>query len=354
MASGSFATRLLQWFSEHGRHDLPWQHPRTPYRVWVSEVMLQQTQVSTVIPYFQRFLQRFPDLYSLAGAEQDEVLALWAGLGYYARGRNLHKAAQLMAQNGIPEDQAGWAALPGIGPSTAAAIIAQAYNQPAVILDGNVKRVMARHAGVDTPLEHKSTLDQLWAAARERACDQHPADYTQAIMDLGASVCRRSQPECERCPVAEDCYARLHHLQQDLPVRVRKKALPERNRVFLWLENPQGEVLLEQRPPSGIWGGLYSLPVVMTADEIECSAQKWGLQLAAQPQRISHFGHRFTHFKLNAEVHYAPVSSSSAVSESQIRFVDPHDLADPEISIALPKPLSRLFQQTYADKAKLL
>ena len=351
----SFATRLLTWFDQHGRHDLPWQHPRTPYRVWVSEIMLQQTQVSAVIGYFQRFMQRFPDVTTLASAQSEEVMALWAGLGYYARARNLHQAARVIQAQGMPQDQAGWQALPGVGPSTAAAIVAQAYNQPAVILDGNVKRVMARHAGIAGVVSKQATTRQLWAAAEARASRVQPADYTQAIMDLGATVCRRTQPDCADCPVRSDCYAFKHNCQTQLPERTPKKTIPVRERVFLWLENPQGQVWLEQRPPSGIWGGLYCLPVVHQVDDIAAKLSALPVDLVGARQAVAQFEHRFTHFKLCARVYQQTVSlRADQVCEQSGGFYDPEPLAGAQSPLALPKPISQLFIKRQAELAKLL
>ena len=205
-----FADRLLTWFDRHGRHDLPWQHPRTPYRVWLSEIMLQQTQVATVIPYFQRFVTRFADIPSLAATEQDEVLAAWAGLGYYSRGRNLHTAAKLCVerhQGNLPDNMQSLCALPGIGRSTAAAILSQAFDQPAAILDGNVKRVLCRLLAVDAWPGLPAVEKRLWLVAEQLVSRQRPADYSQAIMDFGATLCRRSRPDCAQCPLQHDCRA---------------------------------------------------------------------------------------------------------------------------------------------------
>lgn len=262
---GSFSERLLAWFDHYGRHDLPWQHPATPYRVWVSEVMLQQTQVATVIPYFERFMAQFPNVDSLAIASVDQVLALWSGLGYYARGRNLHKAAQVIARDfksELPNNAADLMSLPGIGQSTAHAILSLAYQQPTAICDGNVKRVLARWLAFPLPIESKAAQERLWQVADELQSRVRPGAYTQAIMDLGATLCKRTKPDCGHCPLARDCAARLSgQLVTTWPLRTAKagKSLHSVNLYLhmtvdgaVWLEAPQQQ--------TGIWGGLYQLP----------------------------------------------------------------------------------------------
>jgi len=338
-----FAERLLAWFDDHGRHDLPWQHPRTPYRVWLSEIMLQQTQVGTVIPYFERFLERFPDVDVLAAAGTDEVLALWSGLGYYARARNLHRASRVMAADGVPKTVDGWAALPGVGPSTAAAIVAQAFDRRAVILDGNVKRVLARHAAVDTPQEAAATQRALWALAEERTPVGRAADYTQAIMDLGATVCRRGRPRCEQCPVAGDCRARIEGRTAELPVRRRRKARPVRERVLLWLEDGEGCLFLEKRPPSGIWGGLASLPVSEDTAGVDARLAELGLQRDGEWRSLGQVRHAFSHFELAAEVLGAPVRPA-AVGEPGGEWHAVERLAE-EPPVGLPAPVQRLIRE---------
>lgn len=258
-----FSDRLLAWWDKHGRKDLPWQHPRSAYRVWVSEIMLQQTQVKTVIPYFSRFIERFPDIQTLAAATNDDVLALWSGLGYYARARNLLKTARhCVAEHAsdLPPTPAELAALPGIGESTANAIYSQAFDQPAVVLDGNVKRVLARHAAVEgwpgKPVVHK----KLWLIAEALLPSSRGADYTQASMDLGATLCTRSKPRCPHCPVKDDCKAYLQNRVEDFPASRPKIKITEKSFRMLILKDADGRVLLERRPPAGIWGGLWSLP----------------------------------------------------------------------------------------------
>ena len=260
-----FAERLLDWFDDHGRKDLPWQRGINPYRVWISEIMLQQTQVQTVIPYYERFMQSFPDLQSLADADIDAVLQHWSGLGYYARARNLHKAAGAIRDNFAGEFPTAFddvVELPGIGQSTAGAILAIAGNQRHAILDGNVKRVLARHAAVAGWPGKTDVSKQLWALAEARTPQQRVADYTQAIMDLGATLCTRSKPNCAACPVASDCAARIADDVAAYPGRKPKKAKPLRQTTMVIAVNGAA-VFLQRRPPVGIWGGLWSLPEVV-------------------------------------------------------------------------------------------
>ncbi|MGQ0384042.1 MAG: A/G-specific adenine glycosylase [Gammaproteobacteria bacterium] len=298
-ASGRIAARLLPWFERHGRHDLPWQHELSPYRVWVSEIMLQQTQVATVIPYFVRFLRRFPEMAALAAASQDQVLRLWAGLGYYARGRNLHRAArEVMLRHGgrLPETLEELVALPGIGRSTAGAILALAHGQRQPILDGNVKRVLARVFAVREPPDQASS--RLWSLAEECTPPSRIAEYTQAIMDLGATVCTRVRPDCVQCPLKGDCIAFAAGLVDELPARKRRRRRPRR-RTHMLLVTRGGRLLLSRRPPRGIWGGLWAPPEFADAS----AANRWaettfGSRLRA-PRRLPVVTHSFTHFDLD-------------------------------------------------------
>ncbi|MBI5451627.1 MAG: A/G-specific adenine glycosylase [Gammaproteobacteria bacterium] len=259
------AERLLAWHAQHGRHQLPWQSPRTPYRVWISEIMLQQTQVMTVIPYFERFMQRFPDIEALAAAPLDEVLHLWSGLGYYARARNLHRAAQhICTGHGgqFPQRIDQVEALPGIGRSTAAAILALSAGQRHAILDGNVKRVLCRLHLIEGWPGARLVEQQLWALAETHTPPRQVADYTQAIMDLGATVCTRSRPRCAECPLQSRCAAFANEASARLPTPRPRKTLPVRQTTMLLLCNEDNELLLQRRPPSGVWGGLLSLPEI--------------------------------------------------------------------------------------------
>jgi A/G-specific adenine glycosylase len=261
-----FAPPLLTWFRRHGRHDLPWQRMRTAYRVWISEIMLQQTQVATVIPYYKRFVERFPDVRALADAPLDAVLHAWSGLGYYARARNLHRTAAILRDAhgaDFPRDFAAVVALPGIGPSTAGAILALALDERHPILDGNVKRVLARWFGIAGFPGEARVTKLLWSLTDAVTPSAAAADYTQAIMDLGATLCTRTQPACERCPVCAGCVARREGATARLPTPRPRRLRPQR--AVFWLVVRRGEsVLLEQRPPAGIWGGLWAFPEFAT------------------------------------------------------------------------------------------
>lgn len=319
---------LLKWFDHAGRHDLPWQKSVNPYRTWVSEIMLQQTQVKTVIPYFNRFMQRFPDLQSLGKAPIDEVLHLWSGLGYYARGRNLHKTAQIITSeyDGIfPADISVLISLPGIGRSTAGAILSLSQQQRHPILDGNVKRVLTRYHGITGWPGDKQVEQQLWKLAEQETPKKRIAEYTQAIMDLGATVCTRTRPACDRCPLAITCYACVHNLQTELPTRKGKKALPQKQAIFVIIENKQGEVLLQKRPPTGIWGGLWSLPECpQNSDILTWIKQQFGStvsQLAELPSRR----HTFSHFHLEIRPYRAMLRAGNATirDEGEVRWYHP-------------------------------
>ena len=277
----SFAQQLVTWQRRHGRRGLPWQDTRDPYRVWLSEVMLQQTQVAAVIPYYERFLARFPDVEALAAASEDEVLRLWSGLGYYARGRNLHAAAKRVARSGFPKTAQGIAELPGIGRSTAAAIAVFAFGERAAILDGNVTRVLARCFGIEGKKDQWRLAERLLPARALGA-------YTQGLMDLGATVCTRANPDCGRCPVARRCVARREGRIAELPAPRVRKALPTRRATWLVLLHGR-EVLLERRPGTGIWGGLWVFPESSAGYEIK------------KRKRLAAFEHGFTHFRLKVQ-----------------------------------------------------
>jgi len=294
-----FADRLLAWFDVHGRHDLPWQHPRTPYRVWLSEIMLQQTQVRVVVPYFERFVAALPSVAALAEASLDEVLALWSGLGYYARARNLHAAARACAElhgGELPRDPGALVALPGIGRSTSGAILAQAWGDRHAILDGNVKRVLARHHGVDGWPGQSAIEKRLWRVAEAHLPQERLADYTQAQMDLGATLCTRHAPACGGCPLRGDCVAHAQSRTDELPTPKPGKPLPTREAVLLLLLDDRGRVLLQRRPPAGVWAQLWSLPEAGD----ETAAASWfeerigegfdaGQALEAVPHVFSHY-----------------------------------------------------------------
>lgn len=298
--AGTFAPRLLDWFRHHGRHGLPWQEHRTPYRVWVAEVMLQQTQVATVIPYYDRFLARFPTVAALAAAPLDEVLHLWSGLGYYARARNLHRAAiRITSEHGgeLPQEHAALCALPGIGESTGAAILAQALDQRHPILDGNVKRVLARWFAIEGSAQAVDVQRRLWAASERVTPNDRACDFTQAIMDLGATVCTRHRPACDGCPVASGCAALQTGRVKELPTPRTRRIRPQRSVHWLILQSEES-VLLMQRPASGLWGGLWGFPEA--PDEARLRALVASRAELRRPalRCMDPIRHAFTHFDL--------------------------------------------------------
>jgi A/G-specific adenine glycosylase len=342
MSTRSFSARLLAWFDESGRKQLPWQHPRTPYRVWLSEVMLQQTQVATVIPYFERFVAELPTLQSLALAPLDRVLALWSGLGYYSRARNLHRAAQrcVDAHGGeLPRELEALCALPGIGRSTAAAILAQAHGARHAVLDGNVKRVLARHAGIEGEIESASVLRQLWTEAEARLPSTRLADYTQAIMDIGALVCTRRTPRCDACALARDCVALREGRLESLPQRRRARVAPTRRTAMLVLRDREGRVLLERRPPTGIWGGLWSLPEC-SEDAADATARAHVGRARLEFDALPAFRHVFTHFRLEVQPLLATVTphADTVRDDPDRRWLAPDQLA----GVGLPQPVRKL------------
>ncbi|MDH3648016.1 MAG: A/G-specific adenine glycosylase [Gammaproteobacteria bacterium] len=296
-----FSHRLLDWYQRHGRHDLPWQTPASPYRVWVSEVMLQQTQVATVIPYFERFIKRFPDIASLAAAPLDDVLHLWSGLGYYARARNLHRAAALVCKKNdgkFPEDLDSVCALPGIGRSTAGAILSLSMHQRHPILDGNVKRVLARHAAIPGWPGEPKVAEKLWAMSERHTPRAQVADYTQAIMDLGATLCTRRNPDCLVCPLSGDCQAHQAATVHEYPGKKPRSAKRVKETTMLLAVTEEG-VLLEKRPASGIWGGLWGLPELTDQDvPTQWCRQRLGCD-AHTAETWPVYRHSFTHFDLD-------------------------------------------------------
>ncbi|MBC7983553.1 MAG: A/G-specific adenine glycosylase [Candidatus Obscuribacterales bacterium] len=296
----SFAVALLDWFDKAGRKHLPWQQQPTPYRVWVSEIMLQQTQVVTVIAYYQRFMERFPTVEALAAAPLDEVLHLWTGLGYYARARNLHRAATLLVQNSagvFPDTLAEVQSLPGIGRSTASAILALSRQQRHPILDGNVKRVLSRYFGVAGFSGEKQIESQLWVHSENCLPNARIRDYTQAIMDLGATLCVRSRPQCSACPLTASCVARIEQRQHLLPTRKPKRVRPQRKAYVVVAMNRSGAVLLERRPPMGIWGGLWTFPQFDNQD----GAQMFSGGPLGSSRLLPAYHHAFTHFDLELQ-----------------------------------------------------
>lgn len=299
----TFAHRLIRWQESHGRHDLPWQGGRDPYRVWLSEIMLQQTQVASVIPYYHRFLARFPNIAALAAASQDEVLAYWSGLGYYSRARNLHRAAQeIVARHGgiFPAEFEQILALPGIGRSTAAAIGVFAFGKRRAILDGNVKRVLARYFAVEGHPGEKGVEAQLWRTAENLLPQRGVEAYTQGLMDLGATVCTRNRPHCAECPVERDCIAHGQGRQNELPSPRPRKVLPERETTMLLLLS-EGRIFLEKRPPTGVWGGMWSFPEIAPGDDPrQAGRARFGFETGLL-EPLPAMRHTFTHFRLHIE-----------------------------------------------------
>ncbi len=333
----SFADRLLAWWHVHGRHHLPWQLERTPYRVWLAEIMLQQTQVATATPYFERFVRSFPTLDSLAAAELDEVLALWSGLGYYARARNLHASARRCFERhggSLPKSFDELAALPGIGRSTANAILAQAFGQRAPILDGNVKRVLARHADIEGWPGHAAVLKRLWHAAENTTPKDHAANYSQAIMDLGASVCTPRRPACADCPVAEDCQALIHDRIDQLPGRRPPRRRPIRHALMYLTEDRHGQILLERRPPAGIWGGLWCLP------------EQW-LDEAPQQPAAADLRHQFSHFELAIYVRRDQQLADSVAENAEQAWFSPSKA----LSLGLPRPVRTIIEKLQSNES---
>ncbi|TCM65115.1 A/G-specific DNA-adenine glycosylase [Acinetobacter calcoaceticus] len=300
VAAFCFSDALLTWFDQHGRHDLPWQVADDPYKVWVSEIMLQQTQVKTVLAYFERFITRFPTVESLGQAHWNEVAPYWAGLGYYARARNLHKAAGLVAQQGhFPENLAQWIALPGIGPSTGGALMSLGLRQYGVIMDGNVKRVLARFLDIDDDLSKPVHERQLWEIAESFCPEQRNHDYTQAIMDLGATICTPKKPLCLYCPMQQHCLAHQQGTVLELPYKKPKKPVPIKSAKVLLIQSGD-QWLWQQRENSGLWGGLWCLPIIAEDLEFQQQCQQLDLKVLAQKVEISH---SFTHFTWQLQAH---------------------------------------------------
>jgi A/G-specific adenine glycosylase len=339
------APRLLEWHARAGRHDLPWQrhapHDDVPYRVWISEIMLQQTQVATVIPYYQRFMARFPGVAALADAPIDEVLHLWTGLGYYARARNLHRAAQIIRdEHGgrFPRTLEAVTALPGIGRSTAGAILAIATGARHPILDGNVKRVLARYYALDGAIDAAETLGELWRLAETNTPWEHVATYTQAIMDLGATLCARAKPRCEICPIFQDCRARIEGRQAQLPAAKRRRAARKRRHAVMLVAQRRTEVLLVRRPAPGIWGGLWCLPEFTDRDAAAMFASSSLDNARLIDTALPDIEHSFTHFDLVITPLVARCRGEARIREEQTLW---YDLQEPA-RVGLPAPIKTL------------
>lgn len=353
LADPGFSADVISWQKKHGRHALPWQNTRDAYRVWLSEIMLQQTQVAAVIPYYQRFLASFPTVASLAAAASEEVMAHWSGLGYYSRARNLHKCAQtVVAEYGgvFPSDPDLLEQLPGIGRSTAAAISAFSYGTRAAILDGNVKRVFARVFGVDRYPGEKAVENEMWLRAVALLPESGVEAYTQGLMDLGATLCTRNSPSCQRCPLAHRCIAYATGRTSELPIRKPKKAVPEKQTTMLLIVD-KDEVLLEQRPDKGIWGGLLSLPEIAAASADAQFDTAMAQEIArfgvpASQERLSMFTHVFTHFKLHiTPYHIALARRIERAGQDQYVWYPLAKMAD----APLPAPVKKLLLAVFRE-----
>jgi A/G-specific adenine glycosylase len=337
----SLAARLIRWQERHGRHDLPWQGTRDAYRVWLSEIMLQQTRVATVIPYYRRFLARFPDIGALSAAPLEAVLEAWAGLGYYARARHLHRCARVLAARhagNFPREIAQLAELPGIGRSTAAAIGVFAFGLRAAILDGNVKRVFARHFAIEGFPGHAPVAGKLWQLAESLLPATRIEAYTQGLMDLGATVCTRADPACGACPLQADCAARRDGRQAELPTPRPTRPRPERTSRVLILTDGR-RVLLERRPPAGIWGGLLALPEV--SGDAAAFARRHGFRPLRTEERPA-LRHAFTHFRLTLLPCLCEVDGKARqAGEPGWEWLAPDEIG----TAALPAPIRRLLRQ---------
>ena len=344
MSPMQFASSVLDWYDQHGRKDLPWQQGITPYRVWVSEIMLQQTQVGTVLGYFDRFMAALPSVQALAEAPEDEVLHLWTGLGYYSRARNLQKTARIvMAEHGgdFPRDLEALTALPGIGRSTAGAIASLSMGLRAPILDGNVKRVLARYVAQEGYPGEPKVAKQLWQVAERLTPDERVNHYTQAMMDLGATLCTRSKPSCLLCPLRSGCQAHSLGLEIRYPIAKPRKALPQKRTLMPILASPAGEVLLYRRPSSGLWGGLWSLPELDRPEALASLAQQHGLRLGER-RALAELSHTFSHFQLAIEPWLIRVEGMpDAVAEADWLW---YNLATPP-RLGLAAPVKKLLKR---------
>jgi A/G-specific adenine glycosylase len=343
LSSNQFQKQVLTWFDQHGRKDLPWQEDINPYRVWVSEIMLQQTQVKTVIPYYRRFMQQFPTVEDLAAASEDQVLHLWTGLGYYARARNLRRGAEILwrdYEGQFPDSVEALMVLPGIGRSTAGAICSIAFGKPAAILDGNVKRVLARYGAIPGWPGKSTVLSSLWELAESLNPPQRTGDYSQAMMDLGATICLRSRPSCEICPLSHNCLANKLQQQEAFPGRKPPRQLPTKSTTMLIIANSSGEIFMARRPSEGLWGGLWSFPEVadLKAAEDFCLDQ-FGHK-PANTQTWKTLRHSFSHYHLEIEpVHVKLPHTPAVIMEGDAHLW--YNLSRPE-SVGMAAPVSKL------------
>jgi A/G-specific adenine glycosylase len=339
----SFAAKMLKFYDQMGRKDLPWQSNKSAYSVWVSEIMLQQTQVKTVIPYYLKFLKSFPNVEALANAHVDQVLQHWAGLGYYSRARNLHQCAKMVVdeyQGEFPRTLEEIIKLPGIGESTGGAILSLAYRLPEAILDGNVKRVLARVFLVEGWYGLSSVSKTLWQLSRQYTPKTRTGEFNQAMMDLGASLCSRNQPVCCECPLNKDCAAHLQNKTIEFPHRKPKKKIPTKQAIMLLSQNSQGQILLVKRPPSGIWGGLWSLP------ELQAGTNDSNTDAKDEMQDLKHFDdfkHTFSHYHLQVKV----VSGHSAIQGVEETFTAAWHNIDQLEDLALPTPINKFLAKHF-------
>ncbi|RLA19548.1 MAG: A/G-specific adenine glycosylase [Gammaproteobacteria bacterium] len=347
MNSHTFSQNLLTWFDQYGRKDLPWQHPATAYRVWISEIMLQQTQVVTVIPYFNKFIQQYTDIQALANAPLDEVLSLWAGLGYYARARNLHKTAIIINQAGqFPDSFEGLITLPGIGASTAGAILSIAFSKSQAILDGNVRRVLARFRAIQGWTGGTIVNKQLWEISAQYTPEDRVADYTQAIMDLGATICTRSKPRCIECPLQSDCLALQQQCVHELPTPKLRKKIAVKQSVFIIAINEDKQILLEKRAPTGIWGGLWSVPELANQTELDAWLLKQSI-MVTNKQSLAIRRHTFSHYHLDYQpivLYVDNLINNVLEAEKALWYKHRHTK-----NIALPAPVKQLFDEIIED-----
>lgn len=345
--NSAFSEAMITWYQQHGRKDLPWQLDNSPYHTWLSEVMLQQTQVKTVIPYYHAFTERFPDIHALANAAIDEVLHLWTGLGYYTRARNLHKCAGIVSlefKGNFPNTVDELIALPGIGRSTAGAILSLSMNQAAPILDGNVKRVFCRFFCIEGWSGETKTQTQLWTIADTLLPQTQTKAYNQSLMDLGAQVCKRSKPLCEICPLAPQCLSYKNKTQHLYPLSKPKKKLPIKYCHMLLLQKPDGSLFLEQRPPQGIWGGLWSFPEFENLESLESHCANENLRINQQ-ECLNPIKHTFSHFQLMIQpvlchIKKVPVK----IAEKPQLWYQPKQ----NQTIGLASPVKKLIQQVSA------
>ena len=344
------SNNLIKWHKNHGRKDLPWQIATTPYMVWISEVMLQQTQVKTVIPYFQKFMGRYPDIDSLADSNEDEVLSYWSGLGYYSRGRNILKSAKILKNDfnsEMPDSSEELQLLPGIGKSTAGAILSLGFKTKAPILDGNAKRVLVRYFRISDPIDLTSTSKLLWKIAEDNLPEKECNIYTQAIMDVGALICTRTNPNCSECPLSKNCVSLNENKQNLLPIKSPKKEKPTKKVYWLVLKNKSGEVLLENRNSKGVWQGLWSFPEFDEFEDREKYTKKLSLCNSKVEENIK-LKHAFTHYKLDIDLKSITLKEKIQNSDNNKLWFNSNKMG----SVGLPSPVIKVLKKIERDDTK--